>query len=115
MKRIVITRNGAELTEASLADSYFLRLRGLIGRDVEALGGLLIIPCNQIHCCFMNYPIDAVYLDKSGKILKIEEAVPVWHFCKLVKGGRSVLELPAGRAKALKLEIGEEIAWNQKK
>lgn len=95
--------------EVGLADSYFLRLRGLIGRDPAALGGLLIRPCGQIHTFFMSVPIDAVYLDKEGRVLRIEEAVPVSRFCRAVRGAKRVLELPKGKAKCFGIRNGDTL------
>ena len=106
MKRIRITQNGRFLTEAGLADRYFLRLRGLIGRDAEALGGLWITPCGQIHTFMMSVPIDVVYLDREGTVLRVDEALPPSRFFAPVRGARRVLELPAGRAGALGIEPG---------
>ena len=102
MKTTTITLSeGCQITVA-VADTFFLRLRGLIGRDVQAIGGLLIRPCNQIHTCFMGYPIDVLYLDAQNKIVRIDEAVPAGRFCKAERGAVCVVELAAGRVSELK-------------
>ena len=98
MKRAELSLNGKTLTEIAVADSYFLRLRGLIGRDVQKLGGLWLKPCNQIHMFFMKYPIDVIYLSKEQKIIKIERNAATGRIYRAVKGSRSVLELPSGSA-----------------
>lgn len=86
------------LTRIGLADSCFLRLRGLIGRNVKELGGLWLTPCNQIHMFFMSSPIDAVYVDRNNTVVKVDAAVPTGVACPAVKGARAVLELPEGSA-----------------
>lgn len=98
MKSCMLYLNDHALAPIRVADSYFLRLRGLIGRNVEQLGGLWIRPCNQIHMFFMSSPIDAVYLDRSKAVVKVDANVPVGIVCPVVKGAKSVLELPAGSA-----------------
>ena len=92
-----------------IADHYFLRLRGLIGRNVKELGGLWIVPCNQIHMFFMKEPIDAVYLSKNGTVLKIEADIPTGTICKPVRSCRQVLELPAGMAEQLFIHCGDTV------
>ena len=114
MKKTDISLNGIKITEAGIADSYFLRLRGLIGRSAKELGGLLIVPCNQIHTCFMSEAIDVLYLDRSGRVLKVDKNVPKGRFCKAVKHARSVLELPAGTACEWFIRPGDKIGVNNK-
>lgn len=109
MKTGKVCFKDTEICSAGIADSYFLRLRGLVGRNVNELGSLWIKPCNQIHCCFMSYPIDVVYLDKELRIVKIDYAVAPWKFRPPVKNARSVLELPAGKSAEFGLKTGEKI------
>lgn len=109
MKMLQVSKNGELLFRAGLADSYFLRLRGLIGRDVAAMGGLLIKPCSQIHTCFMSCKIDAVYLSKDNRILSIAPALKPGRFFKSVRHARSVLELPAGAAEGNSLKPGDKL------
>ena len=99
MKRWKLYKEDRFLLEVGVADSYFLRLRGLIGRDVVSLGGLLIKPCNQIHTFHMAYPIDVVYLSKDYEVVKIDPAVPRNKICKTVKAAKMTLELPAATAR----------------
>ena len=93
-----LTMGGRTLTKVALADTCFLRLRGLIGRDVNELGGLWLTPCGQIHMFFMSCPIDAVYLSRENVVLQVDAAVPTGIACPAVKGARRVLELPSGAA-----------------
>ena len=51
-----------------VAESFFERLRGLIGRDRLVDGeGMLFHRCNDIHMWFMSIPIDVVFLTKSAQ------------------------------------------------
>ena len=114
MRRTVIRMNGRPIAEVGLADRFFLRLRGLIGRDPEALGGLYIKPCGQIHTFFMSVPIDVVYLDRNGAVLQVEGAVPVTVCRPAVRGARRVLELPAGRAAQYGITVGAVLETDTK-
>ena len=65
--------------EAEVAETMFERMRGLIGRKTLAPGkGLLIPKCNCIHTFFMRFPIDATFLDKNGRTVKVVRNVRPW-------------------------------------
>lgn len=65
--------------KAQVADTFFRRARGLIGRPPPPPGeGLLILRCNCIHTFFMSYPIDATFFDRHGNVVKVVRDVPPW-------------------------------------
>ena len=109
MKYAQIYQGTTLLTTVGVADNYFLRLRGLIGRSAREIGGLLICPCNQVHTWFMSEPIDIVYLDRSGIILRIDRDIPAWKMLRAERKARKVLELPAGMTNELGLDCGTEL------
>ncbi|PKO43604.1 MAG: hypothetical protein CVU29_10595 [Betaproteobacteria bacterium HGW-Betaproteobacteria-22] len=92
----------ALVTKLRHADSYFTRLRGLIGSPPLALQeGILISPCKQVHTHFMKYSIDVVFLDKHLTVINKIEAMPPWRVSSYVAVARYVLELPAYTAQDL--------------
>jgi uncharacterized protein len=94
----------------NMADSSFKRLKGLMFRKGKLVDeGLWIIPCNSIHMCFMNFEIDAVFLNREGQIVKMIEKLKPWQFVKPIKNAYSVVELPAGEVSKLGLKKGEII------
>lgn len=107
MKTIQLRRAGTPPLTVYDASRYFLRLRGLIGRSLVGVDGLLLTPCAQIHTFFMRFPIDAVYLDAAGKVLHIDRAVEPGKMLKAVKGAHHVLELPANGAAERQMTVGE--------
>ena len=114
MKMIHMETGGSGAGTVALADNFFLRLRGLLGRSAEELGGLLITPCSQVHCCFMKETIDVVYLDSSGRVVRIDGSMKPWSFGPFVKGADKVLELPEGRAETLGIVPGTVISFKEK-
>jgi uncharacterized membrane protein (UPF0127 family) len=81
-----------------LAETMFARLRGLLGRSGLSSGeGMLLRPAASIHTAFMRFPIDAVFLDREDRVLKVAAQVPPWR-AAACRGSRTVLELPAGEA-----------------
>jgi uncharacterized protein len=81
-----------------LAETPLARLRGLLGRSGMSSGeGLLLRPAGSIHTAFMRFAIDAVFLDRTDRVVKIASALRPWRAAGC-RGARSVLELPAGEA-----------------
>ncbi|WP_129689925.1 DUF192 domain-containing protein [Gottfriedia acidiceleris] len=90
------------------ADKFTSRLKGLMFRKKPLnQEGLWIIPCNSIHMCFMNFPIDVVFLNKNKQIVKLINNLQPWKFVAPVSDAYSVLELPVGVIEEFKLEIGQ--------
>lgn len=96
MKTCSIRYEDKTIEKVYIADSFLLRLRGLIGKSLKQNEGLLLSPCNQIHCFMMSFPIDVIYLTKDWKIAAIDEEMKPGTVGKRVKNCRHVLELPAG-------------------
>jgi uncharacterized membrane protein (UPF0127 family) len=109
MNTVAIKKNGKLLVRAMNANRYFLRLRGLIGRELHEGEGLILTPCNSIHTFGMSYPIDAVYLDKTGVVLRVEQSLPRGKAWPGQRGARSVLELPAGTANTKGIYKGDRL------
>lgn len=111
MKVFNITSQKEISSQAMKADTFMARLFGLIPR--ESLGaeeGLWLEPCNSIHMCFMRFPIDAVFMDKNLKVIKILENFKPWRFSPFISGARGVLELPAGRC-AGRISLGDVLEF----
>ncbi len=94
MKRVRVYADGNPVFEADVADTFFARFRGLMGKSpIER--PLWIVPCADIHTFFMKEAIDVMFLSKEGKVLRVAQAMPKNKMSGAVKGGYSVLELPA--------------------
>ncbi len=77
--------------------------RGLLGRDGLAPGaGMLFesgaIPLMWMHMFFMRFAIDIVFLDKSNRVVRINQRLKPWRVSSIVLGARRALELEAGAA-----------------
>ena len=92
------------------ADTFFKRLRGLIGRKNLPQGrGLMIIPCNSIHMLFMSFAIDAVFVDKNFVIKKIAQNLKPWTGFSICVGAWAVVEISAGESVRLNLQVGQTL------
>ncbi|MDD3874710.1 MAG: DUF192 domain-containing protein [Methanosarcina sp.] len=95
------------------ADTFWKRFIGLMGKKAMEKGeGLLLKNCSSIHCFFMRFPIDAVYLSEDWTVLGMETLKP-WSLGSRVKKTRHTLELASGSVDTNiigeKLEMIEDI------
>jgi uncharacterized protein len=79
-----------------VASSFVDRAVGLLRTPVLNPGdGLWISPCASIHTFFMRYPIDVLFLDSEGIVLRKQTLEP-WRFSGWHYKSRGVMELRAG-------------------
>ena len=86
-------------------------MRGLLGRRYLGAGeALLLRPAAAIHTAFMNFPIDALFLDSGGVVLHIAHDLVPWRTATK-RGACSVLELPAGAVRLRGIEPGDRLRF----
>lgn len=108
---VVVRGDGGRVVceRCEVADTVIARARGLLGRKSLPSGtGLLIRPSFSIHTLFMRFPIDAVFLDRSGSVVDVVRRLRPWRAATRLRA-RAVLELPAGEADRVTLRIGERL------
>ncbi len=91
------TREAFVATEVAVADTYFGRLIGLLGKTkrwAQPGRGLWIIPSQGIHTLGMLFPIDLMFLSKDKTVLHVQEYVRPFRISKVILKADSVLELP---------------------
>ena len=92
------------------ADTFFKRLIGLIGRKkIDSATGLLIAPCISIHMLFMRFSIDAIFIGKDFRIKKIVRNLKTWTGFAVCLNDWGVIEMEAGAADRLKLEVNQHL------
>jgi uncharacterized membrane protein (UPF0127 family) len=106
-------------TEVAVANSYLLRLVGLIGKTArwaQSGRGLWIIPCHGVHTIGMLFPIDLVFLSKEKQVVLMEEHLRPFRISQVSLKAASVLELPAHSIYRTGTKEGDylEIAWLRK-
>lgn len=98
------------LSDVQVADTFWARFRGLMGRAPALFThSLLIEPCSSVHTCFMRFPIDVVFLSESGLVLRTLAAMKPWRFSPVVVGAKSVLECPVGTIESCALRPGDVV------
>ena len=116
MGRLATVRkeDGAVVCERCLvADSYWLRLKGLLGRKtLPEDEGIFLSPCSSIHMLFMRFPIDAIFLDRDLQVLKVAPGLRPWRMAAK-RRARSVLELPAGTCERRGVREGDRLLLDE--
>lgn len=91
--RIAMAHVGWSASRIIEANTFFKRLRGLIGASPElCVGDALWFPkCSSVHTFFMGCALDIVFADKEGGVLLSLKGVPP---CRVVRcrGASFVLE-----------------------
>ena len=91
-----------------VAETICSRLKGLMFDQKMKGDGLLLNPCCSIHTFFMKFAIDAVFLDKKGKVVKILRNLKPWRMSWFYPAAKQVLELKAG-ALPTTIKEGDEL------
>ena len=106
------TRETFVATEATVADSYLLRLVGLIGKTkrwARLGGGLWIVPSRGVHTIGMLFPIDLVFLSKEKEVVHVEEHVRPFRISAVSLRAMSVLELPPHTIYRTGTKVGDRL------
>lgn len=109
--RIINETTGEVIAQnVNVADSFWLRLRGLLFRNKEFYNhGLVLVPCNRIHTFGMKYPINVLFISKEDKVLRIIEPMNPGQTSPKIRAAVSVIELPVERP--IKVKIGEKLCF----
>jgi hypothetical protein len=108
---ITIERETGEVVcgRCHVAETFWTRFRGLLGRRGLADGeGLLLRPGGSVHTFFMLFPIDVVFLDDEGTVVKLVPGLRPWRLAAARRAKRT-LELASGAAARVGLAPGERL------
>ena len=93
-----------------LADGWWTRLRGLLGRDrLEPGEGLLLRPCRAVHMLGMRLTLDIAFLDPAGRVVALYPGLRPGQRTRWHGDARDAIELPAGTLAASQTREGDTI------
>lgn len=110
----VRNRDGGTLLghRVEVADTFWSRLRGLLGRRGLNDGeGLLIVPCKGVHMFGMRFPLDVLILDDDREVVATYSELSPWAMSGVHRDGRYALELPAGTIAETGTSEGDTLTW----
>ena len=107
-----LTKDRVLAERASVARSFFRRLKGLLGTETLLDGdALLLAPCNSIHMFGMKYAIDVVFLDKELVVVDVLENIAPGKASRVYRKAYCCLELPAGKVNLTGTAGGDKLGW----
>ena len=103
--------NNNEIIDSNciLAKTFWQKLIGKTFSD----NACLLQNCNSIHTLFMNEPIDIVFIDINGVVIKIIENLPCRSVVFPVKNAKHVIEFNAGFIKSAKINLGDILSFEE--
>lgn len=106
------TRETFVATEANVADGYFSRLVGLLGKTrrwARPGRGLWIVPSHGVHTIGMLFTIDLIFLDRARRVVHLEEYVRPFRISKVSLKAYSVLEVPPHTIFRTGTQVGDQV------
>ncbi len=105
------TTNTTIASRANEADTFFLRLRGLLGRKSFKKGEALLIPrCQAVHSFFMKFPIDIVFVGADFSVIRTVKNLKQFRISSCYSAAYCVIELPAGTIEQTNTKMGDKLA-----
>lgn len=98
--------------DCKIADTYFTRLKGLLGKSqIASDEGLLIKPCRSVHTIGMRFVIDVIFVATDGRVVELVHEMGPRRVSPHVKEAQMVLEVKAGQIKKSGVEIGDQLSF----
>lgn len=102
------TRGMVVAKRVSVANTFFSRMRGLIGKSFLANDEALVITkCTSIHMFFMRFPIDAIFVDSDNQVVGIVSGIKPFQLSKIYWKASFVIEIAAGVISVSKTGVGD--------
>ncbi len=102
------TTGAVVVTDLAVAANLWQRTAGLLAMPPLRAGeGLLLKPCAGVHTWFMRYPIDLIFLDKHGKVLRTVENLQPFRIAGPLLRARTVVEMAPGTLRHVSVKPGD--------
>ena len=108
------TRERFVAVDVTVADTYFKRLVGLLGKTKSwARSGraLWIVPSHGVHTLGMLFPIDLIFLDEHKSVVHVEEHVKPFRVSRVSLKANSILELPTHTVYRTGTRVGDQLEF----
>jgi hypothetical protein len=117
MERVRVWNRSADAllgSRVEVADRFWTRLRGLLGRGGLGDGeGLLIVPSRGVHMYGMDFPLDVLLLDAERRVRVCVPGLPPGGATGMRRGVRYALELPVGTIESTGTAEGDMLEWEK--
>lgn len=110
MKIFNKSKNTLVAQNVFLADTFWTRMKGLLGRkEISAGEALVITKCQSIHMFFMRFAIDAIFVDGQDRVVGLAENIKPFYLSPIFLRARYVIELKPGTIAATKTSLNDQL------
>ena len=102
---------GTEVARAVVADRFWSRMRGLLGRRLAEGQGMLIVPCKSVHTFGMKYDIDVAFIDDAWRVIAALPGLRPWRISSFHASAYAVLELPTASLERSATQVGDQLSF----
>lgn len=107
------TRSALLMDRGEVAATAWSRFRGLLGHaPLEPGEGLVLRGEKAIHTLGMSFPIDVLFLDRTGRVVHLLHSIKPMRLSHFVLNAADVLELPPGTLERTETTLGDMIEFN---
>lgn len=104
------TRSTVIAHQAHVADTFFSRMAGLLGRrSLPKKEALIITRCQSIHMFFMRFAIDAIFVDRNNQVVGLVQGIKPFRLSPIFFRASFVVELPEGSIVQSNTSLGDKI------
>ncbi|MBI3618082.1 MAG: DUF192 domain-containing protein [Candidatus Omnitrophica bacterium] len=97
-----------------LADTFWTRMKGLLGSEEIAAGEALVITnCQSIHMFFMRFAIDAIFVDDQDRVVGLAGSIKPFYLSPVFFRSKYVIELKSGTIAATKTSLQDQLEWRK--
>jgi len=89
------TKQKVLASDLKIADSFYTRLKGLLGLSgLEVGSALWIKDCPSVHTFFMRFNIDVIFLNEKMQVTRVVKDLPPWRCTRFFQfKNKSCIEL----------------------
>ncbi len=105
-----VSRDDSVAERVHLANTWWTRLRGLLGHPEPEPGeGMLLSPCQSVHMYWMKYSLDVAFLAPDGRIVEAYHALAPSKRSRWHRDADRALELRAGTLADTCTQVGDRL------
>jgi uncharacterized membrane protein (UPF0127 family) len=95
--------------DIEIASTSESRRRGLLGREsLDRSAALILVPCFSVHTAFMQFPIDVLFVDREGEVVRVVRNLEPWRVAASW-AAHAVVELAGGVIGSEDVQVGDRL------
>ena len=101
------SRSGSMVATTTDSSDAIRTAAGLLDRTaLDPSTALVLAPCLMIHTAFMRFPIDVIFVDRAGRVVRIVQDLGPWRIAASF-GAHATVELAAGAVVSHDVVVGD--------